>query len=272
MPFYDKPTDEKNFYLFEHREVVADAHFHSTPELVFFETGEIITTINGEQRVLKAGEACFSAGFSIHSYHRASAANMAYCLVVPKKHADRLYNLFNQKNPPPFFKFDDFELLAYLFNLCNKPYKSEARRMNVFESCIQILYNVIAENHPFVERKKDSHDYLVWEILNFADNNFNKNLTLDVLSTEFGYARETLSRILHKFLGESWNSYVNRLRVYRAQRMMHEDPTTSILEIAYECGFNSPNTFYRSYAREFGFSPRSTPGFNTPPPDGKKGR
>lgn len=256
MPFYDRPTDETGFYLFEYREVVADAHFHSSPELVFWEEGETLTTINGEQRLLKAGDACFSAGFSVHSYLRCSATNKGYCLIVPKKYADRLFNIFKQKNPPPFFKFNNFELLEFLFSLCNKPYKDEERHQSIFESCIQILYNAIAEDYPFVERQKDSHDYLVSEILNYATDNFNKTLTLDVLSKHFGYARETLSRILHKFLGESWNSYVNRLRVYSAQRMMHDNPTMSILDIAFECGFNSPNTFYRSYSREFGNTPR----------------
>ncbi len=267
MPYHDRPSDEKNFYLFEYREVIADEHFHSSPEFVFWEEGEILVTINGEKRLVRAGEACFSAGFTIHSYQRASATNKGYVLIVPKKYADRMFNIFKQKNPPPFFKFSDYGLLEFLFSLCNKPYKKAEHQQGVFESAIQILYNAIADKYNFVERQKDSHDYLVSEILNYAADNFNKSLTLDVLSKKFGYARETLSRMLHKFLGESWNSYVNRLRVYRAQRMMHENPTLSILEIAFECGFNSSNTFYRAYAREFGYSPRTTPGFyGTPPP------
>lgn len=264
-PFHDRPTEAKNFYLFEHRSVYADPHFHSTPEFIFLEEGEILTTINGEEKVLKAGEACFSAGFSVHSYKLVSERNKAYVLIIPKNTADRLFNIFKQKNPPPFFRFTDYKLLEFLFTLCNQSYKNNEHKMGIFESTIQILYNSIADEYAFVEKQKDSHDFLVSEILNYASDNFNKPLTLDVLSKRFGYARETLSRILHKFLGESWNSYVNRLRVYGAQRLMHQNPNTSVLEIAYECGFNSPNTFYRAYSREFGFSPRTTPGLNGNP-------
>ena len=260
MPFHDRPVDEKNFHLFEHREVAADPHFHSSPEFIFLEEGELLTTINGEERLLKAGDACFSSSFSVHSYKRLSEKNIAYVLIVPKKTSDLLFNVFKQKNPPPFFQFSDYKILEFLFSLYNQPYRKSDHRQNIFESSVQILYNAIADKAPFIERQKDSHDFLVSEILNYAADNFNKPLTLDVLSKEFGYARETLSRILHRFLGESWNSYVNRLRVYGAQRLIHENPNTSILEIAYECGFNSPNTFYRAYSREFGFSPRTTPG------------
>ena len=121
-----------------------------------------------------------------------------------------------------------------------------------------MLYISIANKCPFVEQNQDSHDSLVSKILNYAMENFNKPLTLDVLSKEFGFARETLSRILNKFLGESWNSYVNRLRVYKARTLLHNNPDKSIAEIINECGFNSPNTFYRAYMREFGNTPRLT--------------
>ena len=62
--------------------------------------------------------------------------------------------------------------------------------------------------------------------------------------------------ILNKFLGESWNSYVNRIRAYKAQNILYYNPNKSISEILYECGFNSPNTFYRAFIREFGIHPR----------------
>ena len=119
-----------------------------------------------------------------------------------------------------------------------------------------MLYISIANQCDFVEQKQDAHDALVSKVLNYATENYNKPLTLDVLSKEFGYARETLSRVLNKFLGESWNSYVNRLRAYKAQNLLYNNPNKSILEILYECGFNSPNTFYRAYTREFGVTPR----------------
>ena len=76
------------------------------------------------------------------------------------------------------------------------------------------------------------------------------------LSREFGYSREHLSRILGRYLSEGWNGYVNRLRARRAEEMLSERPGENVLKIAYECGFESPNTFYRAYRREFGKSPR----------------
>ena len=266
MPYYDKPLDTSEYHLFEYREVSASPHFHASAEFVFLRKGNLTTTINGKSYVLKEGDACFCPPFSIHSYQLLTETNEAYVIGVKKKIGDRLFSLFQKKNPPEFFHFDDYALLDFLFGICNTSYKDPSLTTASFDSAIQMLYIAIANKYDFIEQKKDSHDFLVSKILNYATDNFNTPLTLDVLSKEFGYARETLSRILNRFLGESWNSYVNRLRAYKAQNLLYQNPDKSISEIIYACGFNSPNTFYRAYMREFGIPPRNAPLPPTPPP------
>ena len=256
MPYHDQPVESNEHFLFEYRDVEASPHFHVTAEFIFLKEGELLTTINGVSQVLKPGDACFCSGFSIHSYQPLSSTTKAYVVGVQKKFVDKFVLLFQKKTPPPFFHFDDYALLDFLFNLCNTSSTNSHIKQATFESAIQILYISISNRCSFIEQAQDTHDSLVSNILNYAQEHYNTPLTLDVLSKEFGYARETLSRILNRFLGESWNSYINRLRAYKAQNLLHENPNKSVLEIIYECGFNSPNTFYRAYTREFGITPR----------------
>lgn len=258
MPYHDKKIEMKDRYLFEYRKIFATPHFHVVPELLFLREGELTTTINGETRLMKAGDACFCSGFTIHSYIPTETANLGYVIGIPTQTADSLFFLFKKKTPPVFFRFEDYELLDFLLRICNAPHEKTYLKQAVFDSAMQLLYVAIADKNEFVERQKDSHDSLISDILNYAQENYEKPLTLDVLSKQFGYARETLSRLLHRFLGESWNSYVNRMRVYKAQQLMQQSPRQSISEIIYKCGFNSPNTFYRAYMREFGVTPRIT--------------
>ena len=256
MAYHDKPVESKDHFLFEYREVSATPHFHITGEFIFLREGKLSTTINGETHILKTGDACFCPGFSIHAYQSLSDTNKAYVVGVQKKFLDKFFLLFQKKVPPTFFHFDDYQLLDFLFKICNTHYSEYHIKQHIFESAIQMLYLSIANQCDFVEQRQDTHDALVSKVLNYATENYNKPLTLDVLSKEFGYARETLSRILNKFLGESWNSYVNRIRAYKAQNILYYNPNKSISEILYECGFNSPNTFYRAFIREFGIHPR----------------
>ena len=256
MAYHDIRTETSNFFYFSHKDAYADPHFHSSSEFFFLEQGEMLVTVGGETRHLKAGDACYSPEFCIHSYYRSTKSVLTYALLCQKQYVDRLFTLFDKKQPPRFFKFDDFEFLAYFHNLCHQPYGNESHRQNIIEGFLQILYTKIAAQSPFVSRKTEKQGNLVVEILQYANEHYDSDLSLEVLSKQFGYAKESISRILHKHLSESWNSYTNRLRVQHAHRILMNNPDKTVLEVAYLCGFNSPNTFYRAYLDEFGHPPR----------------
>ena len=117
------------------------------------------------------------------------------------------------------------------------------------------MLSFLAETVSLEEHRQDRLSAFVCNVLRYAEANIGEDLSLSALSSRFGYSREHLSRILHKYLTESWSSYVNRLRVKRADALLKEKCGENVLKIAYECGFDSPNTFYRAYKKEFGFPP-----------------
>ena len=62
-------------------------------------------------------------------------------------------------------------------------------------------------------------------------------------------------------MGESFRSYLNRIRVYKFQELYRErGENTSIIHLAFECGFGSQSTFYRAYKEVFGINPKETKG------------
>lgn len=230
------------------------AHFHSAIEFLFAERGEQRVTVGGESRILHEGEACFSEGFCVHSYARVQGS-IGHVLLGEKRYFDKIFSAFEGKLPPRFFRFDDYKLLNSLRELCTKDYEAEEHRRVAFEGAMGILLASIAERVPLEKRKEDKHDSLVCEVLSYASEHLD-DLSLFALSKRFGYTREHLSRILHKYLSENWNVYVGRLRARRAHELLAEESDCSVLKIAFDCGFESPNTFYRAYKKEYGVSPR----------------
>ena len=61
---------------------------------------------------------------------------------------------------------------------------------------------------------------------------------------------------------ESWYAELaaRGLRVQKAEALLKADEEKNVLKIAYECGFDSQNTFYRAYKKEFGHLPRRAVG------------
>ena len=121
---------------------------------------------------------------------------------------------------------------------------------------VKILFSEISESAPFIPRKADKQSALVCSVLQYAEERLCEDLSLAALARVFNYSQEHLSRVLHGYLSENWCAYVNRLRVRRAETLLKNDPSLSVLDAAFACGFDSPNTFYRAYKREFGKKPR----------------
>ena len=211
--------------------------------------------LDGEKRTLHAGDACFFDSFTVHAIPLPSQVK-SYHLVGLKNTFDQALALFGDNMPPRFFRFENFPLLHSLLELCNKNKQNNGGRYAIFTGTLRILLGDISQSAPFIPRAVGRKNTLVCEVLSYAEENPEADLSLSALARKFGYSREHLSRILHKYLSGSWNAHVNRLRVQKADAMLSQNPDATVLEVAFACGFESPNTFYRAYKREFGKPPR----------------
>ena len=256
MSYYEQQADSKKYFNFRWSEQLpTSAHFHSALEFLFVEKGEQEVLVGGEKRVLKAGEGCFVNRFCIHAYPNVSNASTAV-IVGDKRHFDSALSAFHGKKPPTFFCFENMSLLRTLYKLCNQNHPSDGGRYATIEGAMGILLGAIAQNTPFVENVDDKQDALVFDILQYAETHLQDNLSLRAVAKKFGYSYEHLSRLLNKYLRENWTAHVNRLRVIKTQAILESDPTTAVLPAAFSCGFESANTFYRAYKKEFGVCPK----------------
>jgi AraC-like DNA-binding protein len=261
MSYYERIADADHYCYFRYQYAPnAESHFHNAVELFFVHEGCQEVVVSGEKRLLQKGDACFCDTLCAHAYRgmHLTDETPALCSVVvgDKTFFARAFSLLGDKTPPPFFRFENFDLLQILYaqweNAKNNPLVAPA----FFEGCVQILLGEIAKNTQFVSREKDKQDELLCNLLLYAEQHLQDDLSLSVLAKEFGYSREHISRLLHKYLLENWQQYVNRLRVREADALLRKNPSENVLSVALSCGFDSANTFYRAYKKEFGYPPR----------------
>ena len=256
MSFYEQRADSKKYYYFRWgTQIVTNPHFHSALEFLFVEKGEQEVVIGGEKRILKAGDACFINGFCVHAYPHVKDTS-TFVIVGDKRHFDSAFSAFDNKRPPSFFRFENVELLKTLHALCNQNHTQDGSRYATFEGAMGILLGAIAQNTPFISPEDDKRDTLVSDILHYAETHLQEDLSLRTIAQKFGYSYEHLSRLLRKYLYEYWTTYINRLRVTKAKSMLHDDPNMTVFSAAIACGFESANTFYRAYKKEFHSLPK----------------
>ena len=93
------------------------------------------------------------------------------------------------------------------------------------------------------------------KVLYFIETHLDDGLDVQILAREAGYSPYHFCRIFKASVGESAISYVTKLRLQRAT--LHVlDCDKSIIEIALDAGFETPNGFNKAFKKIFGLSPR----------------
>ena len=71
-------------------------------------------------------------------------------------------------------------------------------------------------------------------------------ITLETVAHALGVSRIHLSHIFSQQLRINFRQYINALRIDRACFLLR-NPSYSISEIAYLCGYGNPRTFHRAF-------------------------
>jgi AraC-like DNA-binding protein len=81
------------------------------------------------------------------------------------------------------------------------------------------------------------------------------DLSLQSLAERLKISPHHLSQILNGKLARNFYDYINELRVAHAKQAMLKNPQQAIIDIAFESGYNSKNSFYNAFKRHTGMTP-----------------
>lgn len=82
------------------------------------------------------------------------------------------------------------------------------------------------------------------------------NLKMETLAQQVNLQKSYLTQVLNEGLGKNFYQYVNEYRIDEAKRRLVDgDGGASILDIAYDCGFNSKATFNLAFKKFTGMTP-----------------
>lgn len=81
------------------------------------------------------------------------------------------------------------------------------------------------------------------------------SITLQSFSNSLNINAYILSIILNEKMGKNFRTYINTYRIQEAKTLLKTMPAMSVLEIAYNVGFNSKSSFNAAFFGETGSSP-----------------
>lgn len=91
-------------------------------------------------------------------------------------------------------------------------------------------------------------------VMDYIQCNLHKSLTLTELAKVANFSPFHFHRLFSSFLGETLNSFIQRLRIEKSAGMLISNPLKSITEIAFDCGFSSSAAFARLFKEMYKMS------------------
>lgn len=136
------------------------------------------------------------------------------------------------------------------------------------------LLNVIVENYlckqydvrivrskdafggtDFFVNTSDIHRVKIEKIVNYINENFSDNLSLEQMANMANLSQFYFSRLFKRLLGVGFNSYLNNKRMEEARNLL-ERTEWSIDKIARNVGYGNSPYFVRSFKKNYGLSPK----------------
>ena len=231
-------------------------HWHDRMELIRVLRGEMHVTCGGNTLKLTPGD---MAIFSPKMPHRGIAAQeVEYDVLMFDVRSFYNDSEVSRKYLPAIFdgraKFygmsTDKETVQCFDEICSREEKGSLEITAYIYRLIYLLYeNNLSE---FTEEKRGGD--MVIEMLEYIEENYDKELTIAIMAKRFGYSAEHFCR---KFKDATGLSPMNYLKIYRMEEAnkLLKMGERNIAKIAEQCGFADSNYFTRCFKKHFGMPP-----------------
>lgn len=243
-------------------------HWHSEIEIFILLQGYVEVRIGEKSFHLVSGEGCFINTGVLHSFYTSDTSPCHYRSFVfdssivsgmPGSVFDVKYVRPLLNKGASFMKLGNtpenaiyFEQFDIAFAACQKEF--DGYEFTVREALAQIVFflskHCTSDSPSFMSiQEKRLRQMLEW-----IDENINKNIFLKDLSQAANICPRECQRIFHKYLHCSPMDYIRRQRILISTQIL-SDTDDPITDIALKCGFSSPSYFSNQFKYVTGKTP-----------------
>ena len=239
------------------RGVMSVAHYHHTFELYYIEYGERDYFIEDKFYKVKERDVVL---VPVGALHRTGGKNSQRVLVnftgrfLRRYFTEEMIESLNLNVPTVFHSDAASPSLRYFFEELYKIYQSESEtdESRIAGLLFNILFIMSRERNSY--EKQEYEDERMENIVRYVNENYASIDGLEELASHFYISKYHFCRLFKKNLGVSVTSYVNKIKIREASRLL-ESRDLSLTEIATASGFNSLSYFCKVFKSEMGISP-----------------
>lgn len=238
-------------------------HWHNHLEILFCLEGSLALVIAGKSYLLQKNDVVLINTNTIHASY-SPTINHVLCIQLP-------LNWFCQQVGSDYGKTWAFKLnsslphanqdsslitkLLKITQITETPQMQLTEKLALQGELFLLLKLLLGYSTPIDKEVAQDPSFLFGsEMVNFINQNFQNNLTLQDVSQHLGYSNEYCSRNFKKVLGINFKELLTSTRLSYAYDKISN--TEDYLEdIAYKAGFSTYRNMYNSFIKSYHVSP-----------------
>ena len=231
------------------------ANWHENTEFLYCVHGEGTVSCDTSEIKIKKGDTVIINARQLHNISTESEVKYR-CLII----ANSFFRENGIENENIYFteSLSDSQAGQLMENIAE--IYSSHHNHSVAEIRLSVLSYVVYMYKHFSkqlknETKKFSKSYAaVLAAVEYINDNFDKKLSVDQLSSKVGFSKYHFARIFKENTGITVIQHINAIRCDHASFLLRETQKP-ISEICLECGFESPSYFAKTFAATYGILP-----------------
>ncbi len=223
-------------------------HIHQFIELTLVISGELTVTVGNRTETLKQGQFAMILPFEAHKYDSQTKSTFIIYTFSQTLISDHIQKLGRECADKTVFDASRASLDLFNARLVDNYDFSEYS----IRSC---LYSMLCDREKQVKiiPRPADHD-VISKVITEINNAYTEALPLTELAKRIGYSANYLSHCIKNTVGMNYASLLSCIRCEQAKVMLTEG-TSSVLDIALECGFGSERSFHRQFKSITGKTP-----------------
>lgn len=276
MAYHETRTYKAGFPIttrvFEHFSF--HAHWHFELELVLVTRGQLGMCINSDYRTLVAGDIAICTCEDIHYFENGSTDVEVLIIVFHPDLLGKTVDLNQKANAFVSFldsatvealglDIDTMDTLRSCLLDIHREMQGQGREYELFVKAGILRAMALLARYAIKSALKGALDVsesagmkLIKKALHYIELHYMEDITLDDISAHLNVSPFYFSRVFSQITGQTFKNYLNTVKVEKAQNLIRTTETP-ILDVAYDCGFNSIRTFNRVFRNIKGYTPTS---------------
>lgn len=237
------------------------SHFHSSIELLYMLEGSMTVILDGTEMQVQQGECLLCSSYLIHSY-QGNGTRKCIVAIIPLTAVPMIAKMLGSHVfLQPVLK-DKEGRIRVLLEMMVQAVRRDNQAM--IKGLSYTLIGLAMEMSPLQPSRYNAQDELIRDIMKYIHEHIDQPLAVKDVAAAFGYSESRFSHLFQERLKRTLHDYIRQLRCQQAAQLLRETEMT-VPEIALSKGFDSLQTFYRSFKRCYGVTPAAYRSMNAVP-------